>query len=152
MALQMIGRVHEITPVEVKNLANNTTIHERTLAIEIMRYNSYTGEPEFPDNPDTPAFQVVGEQRCADMDGFRIGDLVQVSFSLTGRKYTRKATGEDAYMNQVRAYRVEHYGQQSATPQAAPSAPAQSYNEAPPMPESAPAFEPQTNQNDGLPF
>ena len=60
------------------------------------------------DNPKYPQvvlFQLTGD-RCAQLDGFSVGDEVRLDFSLRGREW-RSPSGEVKYFNSLDCWKVE---------------------------------------------
>jgi hypothetical protein len=63
---------------------------------------------ELADNPKYPqlvAFEFTND-RCADLDGFSVGDEVRVEFNLRGREW-RSPSGEVRYFNTLNAWKLE---------------------------------------------
>jgi hypothetical protein len=56
-------------------------------------------------HPQLVLFQLTGK-RCADLDGFRIGDKVRVEFSLRGREWTSRQ-GDVKYFNSLEVSKLE---------------------------------------------
>jgi hypothetical protein len=98
-----------------------------------------TGQPS--DYAETPLITFFND-RCALLDQFQPGQYVQISYELTGRRYTN-ASGEEFYATDVRGYRIEAYAgyrqQQPVQPvqQSAPvQQPSQMAAQQPPMQQS----------------
>lgn len=147
MANTIIGRIYRITPTENIATKKGTTFMKRQLIIDASRYDPYTGEKKF-DN--FPAFEVGGEELCRLLEGYRIDDLVTVSFDLNGREFLDDQTKQTKYFTTVRAYKIERVqsgpvSQQQRTQQTA-SVP--KFNSV----QSAPTMEDAFKQNDDLPF
>jgi len=147
MANTIIGRIYRITPTENIATKKGTTFMKRQLIIDASRYDPYTGEKKF-DN--FPAFEVGGEELCRLLEGYRIDDLVTVSFDLNGREFLDEQSQQTKYFTTVRAYKVERVqngpvSQQQRTQQTA-SVP--KFNSV----QSAPTMEDAFKQNDDLPF
>jgi hypothetical protein len=71
---------------------------------------------ELADNPKYPQlveFQLTGD-RCANLDGFSIGDEVRVEFSLRGREW-RSPSGEVKYFNSLDVWAVDAAGERRQT-------------------------------------
>lgn len=63
---------------------------------------------EYADNPQYPeyiTFELI-QDRCELIDGFQVGQEVEVSFNLKGRKWINPE-GETKYFNSLQAWRVE---------------------------------------------
>jgi len=66
---------------------------------------------ELADNPRYPQlvqFQLTGD-RCANLDGFKVGDRVDLDFSLRGREW-RSPRGEIKFFNSLDVWTLEHAG------------------------------------------
>jgi single-stranded DNA-binding protein len=93
---------------------NGVAFKRRELIIKVRRFDPNTGEP-IVDNENTPSFTFIGD-RCNDLDRFKVGDVVAVSFDLQGRKYTDQS-GVTKIINDIRPYKVEMYVPRHAQPQ-----------------------------------
>ena len=63
---------------------------------------------ELGDNPDYPQFvmfQLTGD-RCEHIDGFKIGDEVNIEFNLRGREWN-SPQGETKYFNSLDVWKIE---------------------------------------------
>ena len=63
---------------------------------------------EYADNPQYPeyiTFELI-QDRCDLIDGFKVGQEVEVSFNLKGRKWINPE-GETKYFNSLQAWRIE---------------------------------------------
>lgn len=72
---------------------------------------------ELADNPKYPQhvkFQCTGD-RCAQLDGIKKNDSVRIEFSLRGRIFQNKKTGEDDCFTNLDVWKIERVGQQHAT-------------------------------------
>ena len=71
---------------------------------------------ELDDNPRYPQFvlfQLTGD-RCENLDGFEVGDSVNVEFSLRGREWT-SPKGEVRYFNSLDVWTLEKTGSGGAS-------------------------------------
>ncbi len=85
---------------------------------------------ELTDNPRYPQFvlfQLTGD-RCESIEGFQVGEQVQIDFSLRGREW-KSPKGETRFFNSLDVWTVERAGGASAGP------------DEPPLPEEPPAFD-----------
>lgn len=74
---------------------------------------------ELADNPKYPQlveFQLTGD-RCANLDGFNVGENVRVEFSLRGREWT-SPKGEVKYFTTLDVWKLDLIGQRRPTPAA----------------------------------
>lgn len=110
MANTITGRIHKITPTKaIVSDKTGNTYHKREIILDASRFDQYTGEKKF-DN--FLMLEFGGEETCRQLDGYKDGELVTISFDLNGREYTDKQTGEVKYFTSVRGYKIERAGQQ----------------------------------------
>lgn len=70
----------------------------------------------------------VSQEKCKVLDNYRLGDLVQVSINVRGRKWTDK-DGNDRFFNTLEVWKITN---ESATPLSIPApAPAIKENDLP---------------------
>lgn len=156
MSNQIIGRLSEISQtvqMQPKNGGNPFT--KRDFLLDATTYNTFTGEPMENIIP----LEFYGD-RCAELDRFRVGDMVCISFALQGRSWTNQ-DGELKRMVSVRPYKIEPYGRpqqqtgQQSAPAQAPAPQQQQYASAPPQQQYAnfpPPVDVNGNTNNDLPF
>jgi hypothetical protein len=96
--------------------------------------------------PQDILFQAT-QDKCSLLDGFQIGEQVEVSFNLRGREWT-SPQGEVKYFNTLEAWRIEKVGQQVS--QGIPAGGPSSMNLDSISPTSSSFAE--TNEDDDLPF
>ena len=113
MANTMTGRIYKVRPTETREY-NGKIFYERQLILDCTRYDQYTGEASYP---NYPAFTFSGEERCAELDGYKYGDIVTVSFELNGVRYDDKDTREEKVFTKVRAFKIEYYTPKKSGPQ-----------------------------------
>lgn len=78
---------------------------------------------EYSDNPQYPEFikfEMI-QDKCDLLDGFKVGDELDVHFNLKGRKWT-DPKGEVKYFNSLQAWRLERPAQVDSTPTPPPPA------------------------------
>jgi predicted ATP-dependent endonuclease of OLD family len=63
---------------------------------------------EYCDNPMYPQYIVFQftQDRCGELDKFRVGEKLEVTFNLRGREWLDKNTGEKRYFNTLEAWKV----------------------------------------------
>ena len=126
MANQIIGRVYQIGKTEpIQSRDGSKTYYKRELIIDATRFDPYTGQKGF-DN--FPSIEFSGD-RCQELDQFKPGDVVAVSFDVQGTFYEKE--GVTKHFNRVRGYKIEARQIQQPTAAQAPQ-PA-------PQPQPAPA-------------
>jgi Domain of unknown function (DUF3127) len=92
MGLEATGKLHTI--FETKQVSERFS--KREFVVEL------TDNPKYP---QVVMFQLTGD-RCAQLDGLRVGDAVRVDFSLRGREW-RSPQGEVKYFNSLDVWKVE---------------------------------------------
>jgi hypothetical protein len=92
MGIETTGKLHTI--FETKQVSERFT--KREFVIELA---------DNPKYPQVVLFQLTGE-RCAQLDGLRVGDDVRIEFSLRGREW-RSPSGELKYFNSLDVWKVE---------------------------------------------
>ena len=102
MANSIIGRVYyvgETQPIQSKD--GQKTYYKRELVLDATRYDGLTGERGYE---NYPSFEFSGD-KCNDLEGLQIGDIVVVSFDVVGSKYEKD--GQTKFFNRVRGYKIE---------------------------------------------
>jgi single-stranded DNA-binding protein len=92
MGLEATGKLHTI--FETKQVSERFT--KREFVVEL------TDNPKYP---QMVLFQATGD-RCAQLDGLRVGDPVRIEFSLRGREW-RSPQGDVKYFNSLDVWKVE---------------------------------------------
>ena len=102
MANQVIGRIYQIgvaEPIQSKN--GSKTHYKRELTIDATRFDPHTGQKAFE---NFPTFEFIGD-KCQELDQYRVGDVVAVSFDIQGTRYEKE--GRTRFFNRVRGYKIE---------------------------------------------
>ncbi len=86
MGIDVSGKIH--TVFEAKQITER--FRKREFVLELSDNSRY---------PQTVLFQLTGD-RCEDLDGFDVGDEVQVEFSLRGREW-KSPKGEVKFFNSL---------------------------------------------------
>lgn len=161
MANQLIGTIVSIGAPQSLTTKGGTAFTKRELVISIQRFDPNTGQP-YTDNTNTPQITFMGN-KCVDLDAYRPGQLVRVSFDVTGTSYVGR-DNEQRIINDIRGYKIEPYGVQAPQPPygQAPAYPQQGYAPNPALQSQQPVeyvqateVVPQPAQpkkDDGLPF
>jgi hypothetical protein len=123
MAFEIEGKLHKLFPTEQKS----GSFQAREFVLEVPDGNY----------PQMVKFQAV-QERCAQLDGFREGERLKVSFDLRGREWQGK------YFTNLNAWRVERAedaetspsggGNQKQVDPSFPSDPFPNYTDAPANP------------------
>lgn len=135
MANQITGRVFSIGQTQSIQTKNGNPFTKREIVLDASKYDMYTGEKGFE---NYPMFEFIGE-KCKDLDGYQVGQVVTISFDLQGGFYDDK-DGVKRNLTKVRGYKIEArtsvqaQPQQQVQPQAAPqpqyqAAPQQQYTQ-----------------------
>lgn len=142
MALKVIGKVHSVGQTQqIASKNGGQPFLKREIVLDATRYDGLTGERGY-DN--FPMFEFSGD-KCAELDAFKRGDVVEVSFELQGSFYKDKDNVERNF-TRVRAYKIEPYAVKSkpaAQPQAQQAQPA--YQQSPMPSDYPPPPPPQQN-------
>lgn len=102
--------------------------------------------------PQDIMFQAT-QDKCALLDGYHVGDQVEVSFNLRGREWTSPA-GEVKYFNTLEAWRIERANQGAPAGQGAGQMGGMAPVNLDPIvaPAAAPAAIANSGADDDLPF
>ena len=143
MPNQITGRLTEIgQTVQIPSKNGGQPFTKREFLLDARTYDPYTGQPGEYEN--ILQLELTGD-RCADLDRFRTGDTVTVSFALQGRSWTNR-DGQLRRMVSIRCYRLEPYGNQpQPSPQPSPQP-------APPARQFPPVVDANGNPQPDLPF
>lgn len=121
MANQITGRVFSIGQTQSIQTKNGNPFTKREIVLDASKYDMYTGEKGFE---NYPMFEFTGE-KCKDLDGYQVGQVVTISFDIQGGFYDDK-DGIKKNITKVRGYKIEArtsvqaQPQQQVQPQAAP--------------------------------
>lgn len=64
---------------------------------------------EYAENPQYPEFikfELI-QTNCQQLDSFKLGEVMTISFNLKGRKWNDPKSGEAKYFNSLQAWRLE---------------------------------------------
>lgn len=95
MGIEATGKLHTI--FETKQMSERFS--KREFVLEMA---------DNPKYPQTVLFQLSGD-RCAQLDGFEVGDQVRIEFSLRGREW-RSPQGDVKYFNSLDVWKLERAG------------------------------------------
>lgn len=102
MANQISGKVLIIDDVISIPTRSGNTFTKRQIVLDASHYDPMTGQ-KFE---NYPAFDFVGN-RVNELDNFKVGDLVTISFALNGRPFDKD--GKTTYFTSVNGYKIEPY-------------------------------------------
>lgn len=126
--IEYIGRTEQLTTKD-----GTKTFLKRELVLDVTRFDPYTGERGFE---NFNSFEFSGD-KCAELDRYKAGDVVTVSFDLSGSRYDKD--GVTKYFTRIRGYKIELRGAHAP----APAQPAQQQAYAPaPQPAQQQAYAP----------
>ena len=160
MAFLISGIIQQIGNTESISYQDKV-FKKRELVLDCSYRNQFTGQIE---RTNYPKFEFTGNH-VDDLNGFNIGDIVTVSFSLNGSRSEKD--GQVRYFTNVQGYKIEKYqsrynqqqggnqptqgaGQMSAQQSAMESARAASASNFPPAVDAD--GNPIQGNNDDLPF
>ena len=126
-----------VTIGKTVNVSKKNEFLKRDLVLDCSRYDEFTGKKR--ENYVSMSFT---QKRCEDLNGYQVGELVEVSFILNGQKYEKD--GQTRYITDIIGYKVERKGQ--GAPQAAPQEPSAPQAQSPSVSPSP------TNEQTDLPF
>lgn len=147
MSNQITGRLIEIgQTVQIPSKNGGNPFVKREFILDATTYDPYTGERSQYEN--ILPLEVSGD-KCAELDNFRIGDVITVSFALQGREWTNQ-DGQVKRMVSIRCYKLEARKpvQQQQTVQQSTSQP--TYQA--PSQQFPPQVDANGNPKDDLPF
>lgn len=147
MPNQITGRLVYIgQPQEIPSKSDGNPFVKREFILDATTYDPYTGERSQYEN--ILPLEVSGD-KCAELDNFRIGDVITVSFALQGREWTNQ-DGQVKRMVSIRCYKLEARKpvQQQQTVQQSTSQP--TYQA--PSQQFPPQVDANGNPKDDLPF
>ena len=102
MANQISGKVLIIDDVISIPTRSGNTFTKRQIVLDASHYDPMTGQ-KFE---NYPAFDFVGN-RVNELDNFKVGDLVTITFALNGRPFDKD--GKTTYYTSVNGYKIEPY-------------------------------------------
>lgn len=102
MANQISGKVLIIDDIISIHTRSGNTFTKRQIVLDASHYNPMTGQKY----ENYPAFDFVGN-RVNELDNFKVGDLVTISFALNGRPFDKD--GKTTYFTSVNGYKIEPY-------------------------------------------
>lgn len=150
MANQITGRLVQIGQlVQIPSKSGGQPVSKREFLLDATTHDPYTGERSEYEN--IVPLEVIGE-KCNELNQFKVGDVITVSFALQGRQWTNQ-TGEQKRMISVRCYKIEakkpKHEQPAQQPQPQQPINNQSHTSQQPIPKLQPQPYP---TNDDLPF
>lgn len=117
MANQITGKLIYVYPTQqIQSKDGNKTLQKRSFVVDCTRFDPYTGERGYE---NTPMLEFTGD-RCAELDKYKPGQIVTVTFDVQGNRY-RDKDGKEQIFTRVQPYRIEA---RPARQQAAPAQPA----------------------------
>lgn len=133
MANTIIGRVLLVGPIEeIPTRNGGLSFLKRSLVLDCSRFDQFTGQ-KYENYPQIE----FASKNVSLLDGLIEGEIVEVSFALQGRSYTKDGTTR--FFTSIVGYNVEARNTAQEQPVAQQA------------PQSAPAPQPDP-QNDDLPF
>ena len=100
---QIIGKIKEIGATRsIPSKDGSKTYQMRELILDTTRIDQYTGERGFENYAQ---FEFSGD-KCAELDNYKIGDIVIISFDLRATSYTKD--GVTKWFSHVIGYKIEY--------------------------------------------
>lgn len=147
MSNQITGRLAWVgQTVQIQSKTGGNPFLKREFLLDATPHDMWTGERSGYEN--IVPLEVSGD-KCAELDKFRVGDVITVSFVLQGREWTNQ-DGQVKRMVSVRCYKLEArktVQQQQTVQQPTP----QPTYQAPPQ-QFPPQVDANGNPKDDLPF
>lgn len=106
MANTIVGKVLSIG--KKVNVSKTNEFLKREIVLDCSRYDRYTGEKR-----ENYAKFSFTQKNCEKLDGFKVGDLVEVSFVLNGRKWDKEGTV--VYIMDIEGYDIAAKGAKNAS-------------------------------------
>ena len=104
MSNQVTGRLVYIgQPQEIPSKSGGNPFVKREFILDATTHDPYTGERSQYEN--ILPLEVSGD-KCAELDNYRVGDVITVSFALQGREWTNQ-DGQVKRMVSIRCYKLE---------------------------------------------
>jgi hypothetical protein len=150
MANTLKCRVHQILDVETTETSSGKSFSKQKIIFNASRFDQFTGE----EYPNYPGIEFGGKaiDTIADLE-LSPGDMVEVSFSLEGRFYKSKDTGEEKHLTSIRGFKIERLEQrQSSRSPFAPSPTPDPFAPAPAQASSPSTAGQEDDEVDSLPF
>lgn len=152
MSNQITGRLVWVGQTfQIPSKTGGAPFLKREFLLDATTYDPYTGQRNEYEN--ILPLEVSGD-KCTELDQFKIGDVITVSFALQGRSWTNQ-DGELKRMASIRCYKLEvrrTTGQPVAQPVQQAYQPA-SASFSPTMEQAfPPLIDANGNPNDDLPF
>lgn len=107
MANQISGKVLIIENIVSIPTQNGNTFTKRKIVLDASHYDPMTGQKY----ENYPAFDFVGN-RVNELNNFKVGDLVTISFALNGRSFDKD--GKTIYITSINGYKLEPYQRQNS--------------------------------------
>ncbi len=120
MGFQTRGKIHNIS--EIQQVTER--FRKREFVLELA---------ENPRYPQYVQFQLTGD-RCENLDGFEVGNEVELEFSLRGREWT-SPKGDVRFFNSLDVWEIQQRGD------------SRGFGEEPPIPDGPPG-----GADDEIPF
>lgn len=150
MTNQITGRIDRIgDTVQIPSKDGSKVFLKREITLDATPYDPYTGQRSSYEN--FPTIEFSGD-KCAELDNFRVDQVVTISFYLQGTKYNDQ-DGNPKYFTKVRGYKIEaRQGQQAAPLPQSVQQPQQNQNSQYHAPDFSPPVDANGNVKDDLPF
>ena len=117
MAMTITGRIHHIGSIQtIASKNGGQPFQKREIILDTTRFDPYTGERDKFEN--YPLLEFSGE-KCKDLDGYQVGQVVTITFDLQGAFYEDKDHTKKNF-TKVRAFKIEARQMAANAPQPQP--------------------------------
>lgn len=106
MANQISGKILIIEDAVTIPTKSGSMFTKRQIILDASHYDPMTGQKY----ENYPAFDFVGN-RVNELDNFKVGNLVTISFALNGRLFEKD--GKTSYITSITGYKIEPYQRQN---------------------------------------
>lgn len=104
MANQITGKILYIYPTQqLTSKDGSKTFYKRSIVLDLTRFDPYTGERSQFEN--TPMLEFTND-RCQELDKFKVGQVVTISFDVQGTRYKDKSGAEQIF-TRIQPYKIE---------------------------------------------
>ena len=112
MANQITGKIHAIAPTrQIASKNGGQPFFRREVILDCSTYDRYNGNLRQNFLPIE-----FGGNHCSDLDQYRVGDMVCISYDLQGNLYQDKQTGEPKCFSHIVGWKIERVAVAQALP------------------------------------
>lgn len=147
MINQITGRLIEIgQTVQIPSKNGGNSFLKREFLLDATTHDPYTGERSQYEN--IIPLELSGD-KCSELDNYKVGDVLTVSFALQGRSWTNQ-DGELKRMVSIRCFKLE--GRKPVVQQSVQPVQQTAQQQTPTYQQFPPQVDANGNPKDDLPF